>query len=402
MSPYLFHALLLVGCIVAIAGTVIVLRNRRESQRALEPVYVPLYAQDDTTGEFVVVGQAIQGQSTQAAPEVATKPTKWQKRAKTLVFSLCMMALFFSPLVFVEPAQAGLSQAMKGIFNNELKEFVSSIMLDTGGAVYGFAWMMFLAGSVLMFVIEIAKFIQGGTKAAESNVQAVMWWFATFAIMTGYDAATSAIWGVAVGISNGFQEHLVGNTDNFFLAQWIHKATAAVVVEDISLFDTVKMAIYYVGWMIVGWLLDLVAALVAMWADFGYALAKVVGLIFIPFLLLPATRNLFDAWFKFFTGFGFLLIVLKATMVVAAISVKAIMTSLGVSFSGGGYGEPSEVVQIGLNNLYLLSDASAMLAIAILFVLSSFAFASSLAGGLGNLSGGLGTAAGLATRKLLK
>ncbi|MNR32636.1 hypothetical protein D3C85_1502380 [compost metagenome] len=88
-------------------------------------------------------------------------------------------------------------------------------------------------------------------------------------------------------------------------------------------------------------------------------------------------------------------------MVVAAIAVKAIVESLGVSFSGG-YGDPTSVVQVGLDNLYLMGDASAMLVIAALFVLSSFAFASSLAGGLGNLSGGLGTAANMAVRKFLK
>lgn len=138
-----------------------------------------------------------------------------------------------------------------------------------------------------------------------------------------------------------------------------------------------------------------------MWADFGYALAKVVGMVLVPFMLLPATRRMFDAWFQFFMGFGFLLVVIKATMVVAAISVKSIMVSLGVSFSAD-WGEPSEVVQMGVDNLYMLQDASAMLFIAVLFVLSSFSFASILAGGVGNLSGGLGTAAGMLAKKFMK
>lgn len=210
------------------------------------------------------------------------------------------------------------------------------------------------------------------------------------------------IWGIAVGISNGYQEQLVGNTDNFFLSQWMHKVFAAVVVEDLSIWDSFKLVMYVGSWTAAGILLDSVAYLAAMWADFGYAVGKVVGFVFIPCLLLPATRSLFDGWFKFFTGFGFLLIVLKATMVVAAIAVKSIIGSLGVKYTGGGFaGEPT-AVNIGVDQMYLLVDASAMLLVAILFVLSSFAFASALAGGLGNLSGGLGTAASMAVRKFMK
>lgn len=395
MNPYLISLILLAGTIASIAGTIIVIKGRRQDRKNQAPVAVPLFTLN-AYGQYVVAGHHF------IAPPLVAFPGGWRaKHKKTIVLGLSMLAAFCSPLVFMAPAEAGLSQAMRGIFNGALKDFVDGIMGDTGGAVYGFAWMMFLAGSVLLFFFEIVKFIFKG-QDPESHFLAVVWWFITFSLMTGYNSATSAIWGVAVGISNGYQEYLVGNTDNFFLAQWIHKAMAAVSAEDVGAFDTLKLISYYFSWMVAGFLLDLIASLAAMWADFGYALAKVVGFIFVPFMLLQPTRALFDAWFKFFTGFGFLLIVLKATMVVAAISVKAVVESLGVSFSGNGYGDPATVVQIGLDNLYMLGDASAMLIIAALFVLSSFAFASALAGGLGNLSGGLGTAANMAVRKILK
>ncbi|EKT4531965.1 hypothetical protein QEM33_004612 [Pseudomonas putida] len=409
MNPYLLHGLMLLCSFACIWGSVHLVRARRKERREREQAVMagtsaslPLFTQDPVTGTFVAIGQAaIPVQVHQADPVGGVRA--WiLSRAKALYLFGGLVLAFASPLLFIEPAQAGMSQTMRGIFDGQLKEFVDGIMLDTNGSVYGFAWMIFLAWSVLLFIVEVWKFMQYGFRVSgESNAVSIIWWFATFLLLTNFNSATSGLWNVFVGISNAYQENLVGNTDNFFLAQWIHKATAAVVVDDIDIFDTMKMVIYYCVWMFIGFLLDIIASLAAMWADFGYALAKVVGMVMVPFMLLPATRKMFDAWFQFFMGFGFLLVVIKATMVVAAISVKSIMVSLGVSFSAD-WGEPSEVVQMGVDNLYMLQDASAMLFIAVLFVLSSFSFASILAGGVGNLSGGLGTAAGMLARKFMK
>lgn len=322
------------------------------------------------------------------------------KQRRSLLLFVGLLFCFLMPLVFIQPAEAALSDTMRGIFDGALSDFVNGIMGDTGNAIYSWSWMMFLALAFLMIVIEVVKFIFEGVNAA-SNLEALIYFFTTLALMGSYNAFTEAIWGVGVGLSNGYQEYLVGNTDNFFLSQWLNKALGAVVLDDLDIFDTIKLIMYAGQWTIVCALLDLVFWLAALWAEFGYALAKVTGLIFIPFLLLPATRPLFDGWFKFFCGFVFLLIILKATMVVCAICIKAVLESIGVSFSGD-YGDPVQVVQIAKDNMYVLADVSAMMLIAVLFILSSFAFASMIAGGVGNLSGGLGKAANMAIRRVLK
>ncbi|EOU1356184.1 TPA: hypothetical protein NH806_006479 [Pseudomonas aeruginosa] len=322
------------------------------------------------------------------------------KQRRSLFLALGLLVVFLLPLVLIQPAEAALSDTMRGIFSGALANFVNGIMQDTNNDIYTWSWMMFLALAFLLLFIEFVKFIFEGFNAA-SHLEALCYLFVTLGLMASYNAFTEAIWGVGVGLSNGYQQYLVGNTDNFFLSQWIHKATGAVVLDDLDLFDSVRLILYTVQWTVICGLLDVVFWLAAMWAEFGYALAKITGLIFVPFLLLPMTRPLFDGWFKFFCGFVFLLIILKATMVVAAITVKAILESLGVSFAGD-YGDPAQVVQIAKENMYLLLDTSAMLLIAILFILSSFAFASMIAGGVGNLSGGLGKATNMAIRKFLK
>lgn len=397
MSAVLITVLMGLGTLFSLGGLLVLHLHRKQRRlQALELQDAPAqqYTYDPATNLYTLI-------DAQAKAHVYKVGLLSDKKRQVIALALGMFAVFLSPLLLMPPAEAALSDSMRNVFSGELKSFVTGIMSGSDNPVSNFAWMIFAAFAFILFVIEVIKFIWQGNQT-ESHMIALCMFFITFMIMGSYDGFTSGIWGIAVGISDGYQEQLVGNTDNFFLSQWMHKTFAAVVVEDLSMWDSLKLLSYMTMWTAAGVLLDAVAYLAAMWADFGYAVGKVVGFVFIPCLLLPATRNLFDGWFKFFTGFGFLLIVLKATMVVAAIAVKAIVGTLGVKYAGAGFaGEPTAVT-IGVNELYKLADAAAMLFIAALFVLSSFAFASALAGGLGNISGGLGTAAGLAVKKVLK
>lgn len=397
MSAVLITVLMGLGTLFSLGGLLVLHLHRKQRRlQALELQDAPAqqYTYDPATNLYTLI-------DAQPKAHVYKVGLLSDKKRQVIVLALGMFAVFLSPLLLMPPAEAALSDSMRGVFSGELKTFVTGIMSGSDNPVSNFAWMIFAAFAFILFVIEVIKFIWQGNQT-ESHMIALCMFFITFMIMGSYDGFTEGIWGIAVGISDGYQEQLVGNTDNFFLSQWMHKTFAAVVVEDLSMWDSLKLLSYMSMWTAAGVLLDAVAYLAAMWADFGYAVGKVVGFVFIPCLLLPATRNLFDGWFKFFTGFGFLLIVLKATMVVAAIAVKAIVGTLGVKFGGAGFaGEPT-AVNIGVEELYKLADAAAMLFIAALFVLSSFAFASALAGGLGNISGGLGTAASLAVKKVLK
>ena len=397
MSAVLLSALMLLGTLFSLGGLVVLhlhRKQRRLQAAVLQDVPAPQYSHDPATNLYTLV-------DAQPKTHVYQVGLLSSKKRQAIALGLGMFAIFLSPLLFLPPAEAALSETMRGVFSGELKTFVTGIMSGADNPVSSFAWMIFAAFAFILFVIEVIKFIWQGNQT-ESHFIALAMFFITFMIMGSYDGFTEGVWGIAVGISNGYQEQLVGNTDNFFLSQWMHKTFAAVVIEDLSLWDSAKIIGYLYIWTAAGIFLDAVGYLAAIWADFGYAVGKVVGFVFIPCLLLPATRSLFDGWFKFFTGFGFLLIVLKATMVVAAIAIKAIVGTLGVNYVGAGFAGDPTAVNIGVEEMYKLADAAAMLFIAALFVLSSFAFASALAGGLGNISGGLGTAASLAVRKFLK
>ena len=395
MSPVLMTALMGLGTLFSLAGILVMhlhRKQRRKEAEAVQDVPVPQYSYNTDTGLYTLVEDEPKAHVYQVGRLPANK-------RRIIAMAAGMFAVFLLPILLMPSADAAISETMRNAFSGELKEFVTGIM-SSDSAVSGFAWMIFTAFSVLLFFGEVIKFIWQGNQM-ESHMMALAMFFITFMLMGSYDGFTEGIWGIAVGISDGYQQQLVGNTDSFFLSNWLHKTMGAVVLPELSFWDSLKFVGYDIVWRTCVLVLDLVAFLAAVWADFGYAVSKVVGFCFIPCLLLPVTRNLFDGWFKFFTGFGFLLIVLKATMVVAAIAIKAIIATLGVKYVGAGFGDAT-AKDITLEEMARLADAAAMLFVAALFVLSSFAFASTLAGGVGNISGGLGTAANLAVKKMLK
>lgn len=322
-----------------------------------------------------------------------------KEKYKRIVFAVLLALAFSLGAFYVPNAEAALHVTMREAFHNEVSSYVTGIMNDPSNDVNVWSkillsFLMFLAvfNEIMYYILEKLDW--------QRIFSTVMFIFVTLALYKGYDYGTQALWNVGQGIAGGLQTYLVGNSDNFFLSQWIFKSTRAVVLKDLGFFDGIKATVILMQWSLVCLLLDLISWLTALWADFGYALAKIIGICFVPFLMIQATRNLFDAWFKFFVGFIILNIMLRTTLVLAAITLKAVMSDLGVKFAGD-YGDPVNVVRFGIHQFTMLSDGIAMLFIAILFVFSSFTFASAVASGVGNMSGGLGQLSNMVSRKLV-
>lgn len=332
-------------------------------------------------------------------PVKAKKPLPNWLRV-TMWAALLFMGGFIGMLASAD-AHAELPATLRNVLNAQVKNYVTSIMNDSDNNVY--IWSKMIMGFLFIVIViqEISYFIFEGIEAprlAEAFIYVVM----TLIIWNGYDYGTAALWGVGEGISEGLQGMLIDNQDPFFLSQWIVKSLGHIHLPNVDIFDGVMLSIKLFTWMAVCLVLDFVAYLAGLWALYGYALAKIVGMVFVPFLMHRGTRPFFDAWFKFFTGFIILQVVLKATLIIAVMTIKSTLVGLGVVFEGD-YGMPTgEPPSISLEGLQNLFDASAMMIIAILFVLSSFAWAAALGAGAGNLSGGLGKAGQAATKFLTK
>jgi len=136
------------------------------------------------------------------------------------------------------------------------------------------------------------------------------------------------------------------------------------------------------------WILNIVIFIGTAWAIWGFALAKLIGLFFIPFLLIEKLAPLFDGWFRFLIGFLVYGIIVKVNGALAVLMFSSYL----------GFG----TLTLPLTNppIYIVADSFenilgllAMLVVSILAVLSTGGFATAIAGGVGGFGGALATVA---------
>ncbi|MCP6645542.1 type IV secretion system protein [Klebsiella pneumoniae] len=297
-----------------------------------------------------------------------------------------LLFLFIAYVMLCANAEAAQYDFIRSKFASYLSQFVGK-MTSSGSAINKFAWAMFAFLSMAMFIQQYLIFIRQPDPF--EHMMAMGYWFIGFGLMASYDIATQTFWGIAEGLSYEMQSSFVGNNDPLFILQWIRKVTMAIKVSDVGIFDALDMVALSFCWLIIGIALDCVMYLGSIWAVFGYGLAKIVGFLFIPFILLKGTRNLFDGWVRFFTGFIVLAVVVKVTGILGCLIFQAQLESIGVGFTSV-LSDPQNVVEIGEQNIGYMTEIIGTGIVAILFVLSAFKFAASLAAGVGSAGGGFG------------
>lgn len=299
-----------------------------------------------------------------------------------------LLFLFIGFVILCNNAEAAQYDFIRSKFATYLSQFVNK-MMSSGSAINKFAWSIFAFLSMMMFVQQYLIFIRKPDPF--EHMTALCYWFVGLGLMTSYDIATQTFWGIAEGLSYEMQYAFVGNNDPLFILQWIKKVTMAIKVSDVGIFDALDMVALSFCWLVIGIALDCVMYLGSIWAVFGYGLSKIVGFLFIPFILLPGTRKLFDGWVRFFTGFIVLAVVVKITGILGCLIFQAQLESIGVGFTSV-LSDPQNVVEIGEQNIGYMSELIGTGIVAILFVLSAFKFAASLSAGVGSAGGGIGGA----------
>ncbi|NWA64064.1 hypothetical protein HX773_24510 [Pantoea sp. B9002] len=310
------------------------------------------------------------------------------KFMKKAWFYWFLLFLFIAFVMLCNSAEAAQFDFIRSKFAVYLSDFVNK-MTSSGSAINKFAWAIFGFLSMMLFVQQFLIFVR--KPDVFEHLTAVAYWFVGLGLMMSYDIATKTFWGIAEGLSYEMQYAFVGNNDPLFILQWIKKATMAIKLSDVGIFDALDMVALSMCWVIIGIALDCVMYLGSVWAVFGYGLAKIVGFVFIPFILVSGTRNLFDGWVRFFTGFIVLSVVVKVTGILGCLIFQAQLESIGVGFTSV-LSDPQNVVEITEQNMGYAGEMIGTGVVAILFVLSAFKFAASLSAGVGSAGGGIGGA----------
>ena len=150
MSAVLLSALMGLGTLFSLSGLLVLHLHRKQRRlQAAQLQYAPVqqYTYDPATNLYTL----IDGQPKVHVYKVGLLS---DKKRQVIVLALGMFAVFLSPLLLMPPAEAALSDSMRGVFSGELKTFVTGIMSGSDNPVSNFAWMIFAAFAFILFVIE--------------------------------------------------------------------------------------------------------------------------------------------------------------------------------------------------------------------------------------------------------
>jgi len=302
---------------------------------------------------------------------------------KILIFLSGILASFS---VFAAPNAVG-QKVSEGV-----NEAINAVMSSSGSDIY---IMVMAIATFLMFIcaaIEICKFITGNVDWVAIFTLVVLW-FVVMAIITSYGFVTDTIKYAMNEIADIYQYLVIGSKDKLFLSNFIDGViNKAIQAPDVGFTDAIFMWALTIIWAIVSIFLQIAFYLSDVYATLGIALAQLIGVLFIPFIIAPWTRGIFDGWLKFFIGWAVCGIVLRITCLLSMIVMKATINAVGslenpgTAYIASNY-DITAPLMITDENIGIFMAVIVFGIISCLMILSSFAFAKSLASGVGSASG---------------
>lgn len=314
-----------------------------------------------------------------------------------------IIAVFLLSISFVQPVFA-VSNTLSQEIDKNVQEYIDSVFSANGSDIF---LLVSAIATFLFFVVivgEIIKFIWGRADWV-ATFQVVFLYIATIALIGGYGPFTYVIKGAFEALGDTFQYLTIGSKDKMFLSNFIDRTiTQAIQAPDVGFTDTIWMWAVTIIWAVVSLFLQIAFYLADVFVTLGYSVARMVGVLFVPFLVAPWTRSIFDGWVRFFIGWGVCSILLRITSLLAMLVMKASINAAGkfenpaATLINGNYDITAPLV-ITDENLSLLWAIIVFGIISCFMIFSSFGFAKMLCSGVGSASNG---ASGIAKQAAMK
>lgn len=305
---------------------------------------------------------------------------------------LTTIALVLVGVMLASPAHAGSYPDLATEILDKMSNWNAELIQASGKALNSVQVVLFVKSQMLvMAVIATLLFLYNwGTNRAslaDGIGLAVRMLLVSVALLS-YPTLTATLSDLGTGIGGLMQQAMLGDDDPFYPLFRVMSATENVQFPEfdsmwaLNASKLLGLVLAYLGVMV----LIIVVALVTVWAFWGYTLMKLVGIFFLPFLLVPKTAAWFDNWLAIFLGF-------IAFEMLARIGVS--MTTLAIYIALGipPFGEPYEVT-IDIMNFWSAIPLTLFVAINVyglfrLVGLSSGLFSSGIgvSQALGNVSG---------------
>lgn len=327
----------------------------------------------------------------------------------SVINKITVAAVFLSVSFY---ASAGTGSAMRSQFHTGVNDVVNKILNGADSDIRSWTMAVALFLAAVTAFVYFWKFVENGSAVLELLTLAVMFIF-TLTLVGTYTTVVDTISGAFAGIASEMQRLALGDTSPDFFTSFVEDVvTKAIKSPSVDITDGMNMIGVALMWEVCSAILEIAIYLADVWIDVGTAVAKVTGILFIPLLVSPATRAIFDGWFKFFIGWGLAGIVLKVTSIVTMVMIRASINAAGQFKKGDvtdgipdiitGNNTVAGVLQVTGDNINLLKDICAYSIIAAIMVFSCFIFAFMIGAGVGSTSQGLNNMAVKIAKKAAK
>lgn len=284
-------------------------------------------------------------------------------------------------------------------FLGNVNAYLNAIMSSSGNAAK-YVEAVFFAFFAYRLAIAIAGFAFSETTLV-GVFSVIFLGFIVRILMDFYSPLTSLLLTWSGDASTAIQQPIVGNDDVFFVAAYIGRIIGAISLPSADIWDAISFSLLIVVFQSAIWILSILAFFTVTWGIWGYALAKLIGWFFIPFMLLERTSALFDGWLRFMLGFLFYMLIARANIVFVLVLIT---TYFGLPIAPSTT-STVQAITVAPGDFGELTGFLTLLIISIIALLSSGKFAASIVGGVGGFGGTIASFANVAARsagKLLK
>lgn len=259
-------------------------------------------------------------------------------------------------------------------FINDLSLLVRRLT-DSSTDLYYLGDILWAAFGLIMVLIVILKYVANSTTIHEFIYYLILIMVAKV-LMDNYDSITSALWSVARELGDDINR----NTFNQFGLDSSEYSTSAVFVFDLvrNLFDRVtfpgagnlnifslpfQMDVAVINFLLTvvfllsGILLYAISLVISLWGLWAFAVAKIIGYVLIPFIIIKQFNNLFDGWLNFMIASLLFFVVAQINLAISAVVLLNTFESIVI--------DPNSPLTLDLANAASLIGYAAMLFLAV-------------------------------------
>ena len=295
-------------------------------------------------------------------------------RTKLFLFTAALLALLFSDFAIAGSFGDSFPNSIE-LFRDNVDDEVTDLLADDDNIISRLRTIVIRVLYFLLLFWVIVDFIMNGF-SAEKTLNGVLMGFLVALLNETYLIWTDGIYFFFEAGALGIQESVTGTSSKYFLSTYIRNMWDEIDFESVSILDGAYLLFTFFIFAIVKTLLLIVVYISEIWAVWGFSFAKLIGPLFIPFIIFPSTRPMFDKWLALLVSFCVF------TFVVRVIGVLfAIFTSSMLNTSNFTETTDSGITLTASSPILLIVLVNGLVGIAML--IGAGKISSALAGGIG-------------------